>query len=100
MRINIEIDDVLMREAQRAFEHATKKKTVEEALRLMIRLRRQRKMNQDGVVLAQNLISSGPNLRPRVQPENDRQCLSGSDQLWVDRQRAHAFSGCSKNGVA
>jgi Arc/MetJ family transcription regulator len=36
MRTNIEIDDVLMREAQKASGHATKKQTVEEALRLMI----------------------------------------------------------------
>ena len=36
MLTNIEIDDVLMREAQKASGHATKKQTVEEALRLMI----------------------------------------------------------------
>lgn len=41
MRTNIEIDDALMAEAQKATGHATKKQTVEEALRLMIRLRRQ-----------------------------------------------------------
>ena len=37
----IEIDDALMAEAQKASGHATKKQTVEEALRLMIKLRRQ-----------------------------------------------------------
>ena len=42
MRTNIEIDDTLMAEAQKASGHATKKQTVEQALRLMIRLRRQR----------------------------------------------------------
>ena len=42
MRTNIDIDDALMAEAQKASGHATKKQTVEEALRLMIRLRRQR----------------------------------------------------------
>lgn len=42
MRTNIDIDDALMAEAQKACGHATKKQTVEEALRLMIRLRRQR----------------------------------------------------------
>ena len=42
MRTNIEIDDALMAEAQKASGHATKKKTVEEALRLMVRLHRQR----------------------------------------------------------
>jgi Arc/MetJ family transcription regulator len=42
MRTNIEIDDALMAEAQKASGHATKKQTVEEALRLMIRLRQQR----------------------------------------------------------
>jgi Arc/MetJ family transcription regulator len=41
MRTNIEIDDMLMAEAQKASGHATKKRTVEEALRLMIKLRRQ-----------------------------------------------------------
>ena len=42
MRTNIEIDDTLMAEAQKACGHATKKQTVEEALRLLVRLRRQR----------------------------------------------------------
>jgi Arc/MetJ family transcription regulator len=42
MRTNIEIDDALMAEAQRACGLATKKQTVEQALRLMIRLRQQR----------------------------------------------------------
>jgi len=41
VRTNIEIDDRLMAAAQKASGHATKKQTVEEALRLMIRLRRQ-----------------------------------------------------------
>jgi len=45
MRTNIEIDDVLMREAQKASGHATKKQTVEEALRLMIRLHRQHEVD-------------------------------------------------------
>ena len=47
MRTNVEIDDTLMTEAQKASGHATKKQTVEEALRLMIRLRRQQEV--DGV---------------------------------------------------
>ena len=42
MRTNIEIDNSLMAEAQKASGHATKKQTVEQALRLMIRLHRQR----------------------------------------------------------
>ena len=41
MRTNIEIDDVLMAEAQKAAGQQTKKQTVEQALRLMIRLRGQ-----------------------------------------------------------
>jgi Arc/MetJ family transcription regulator len=41
MRTNIEIDDTLMAEAQKASGQATKKDTVEQALRLMIRLRQQ-----------------------------------------------------------
>lgn len=42
MRTNIEIDDALMAEAQKASGHGTKRATVEEALRLMIKLRRQK----------------------------------------------------------
>jgi Arc/MetJ family transcription regulator len=45
MRTNIEIDDRLMAEAQKASGHATKKQTVEEALRLMVRLRRQQEVD-------------------------------------------------------
>jgi Arc/MetJ family transcription regulator len=41
MRTNIEIDDALMAEAQKASGQPTKKQTVEQALRLMIKLRRQ-----------------------------------------------------------
>jgi Arc/MetJ family transcription regulator len=44
MRTNIEIDDRLMADAQQVSGHATKKQTVEEALRLMIRLRRQQEV--------------------------------------------------------
>ena len=45
MRTNIEIDDALMAEAQKVSGRSTKKQTVEEALRLMIRLRRQHEVN-------------------------------------------------------
>ena len=41
MRTNIEIDDKLLREARKLSGRATKKATVEEALRLLVRLRRQ-----------------------------------------------------------
>ena len=44
MRTNIEIDDKLMAEAQKASGQATKRQTVEQALRLMIRLRRQQEV--------------------------------------------------------
>jgi Arc/MetJ family transcription regulator len=44
MRTNIEIDDVLMAEAQKASGQPTKKQTVEQALRLLIRLRQQREV--------------------------------------------------------
>ena len=46
MRTNIEIDDALMAEAQKASGESTKKQTVEQALRLMIKLRRQRKVDE------------------------------------------------------
>jgi Arc/MetJ family transcription regulator len=45
MRTNIEIDDALMAQAQKASGQATKKQTVEEALRLMIRLRGQKEVD-------------------------------------------------------
>jgi Arc/MetJ family transcription regulator len=45
MRTNIESDETLMTEAQKASGHTTKKQTVEEALRLMIRLRRQHEVD-------------------------------------------------------
>jgi Arc/MetJ family transcription regulator len=45
MRTNIEIDDTLMAEAQKASGQASKKQTVEEALRLMVRLRRQQEVD-------------------------------------------------------
>jgi Arc/MetJ family transcription regulator len=44
MRTNIEIDDALMAEAQKASGLPTKKQTVEQALRLLIRLRQQREV--------------------------------------------------------
>jgi Arc/MetJ family transcription regulator len=45
MRTNIDIDDALMAQAQKATGCATKKQTVEEALRLVIRLKRQREVD-------------------------------------------------------
>jgi Arc/MetJ family transcription regulator len=45
MRTNIEIDDRLMSQAQKVSGQATKKKTVEQALRLLIRLRRQQEVD-------------------------------------------------------
>lgn len=44
MRTNIEIDDALMAEAQKASGQATKKDTVAQALRLLIRLRQQKEV--------------------------------------------------------
>jgi Arc/MetJ family transcription regulator len=41
MRTTIEIDDDLMAEAQKASGQVTKKQTVEQALRLLVSLRRQ-----------------------------------------------------------
>ncbi len=45
MRTNIEIDNSLMAEAQKVSGHPTKKQTVEEALRLLVRLRRQKEVD-------------------------------------------------------
>jgi Arc/MetJ family transcription regulator len=44
MRTNIDIDDALMAEAQKVSGHATKKQTVEQALRLMVKLRGQQEI--------------------------------------------------------
>lgn len=45
MRTNIDIDDKLMADAQKASGLATKKQTVEQALRLMVKLRRQQEVD-------------------------------------------------------
>ncbi|MDO9706771.1 type II toxin-antitoxin system VapB family antitoxin [Paracraurococcus lichenis] len=46
MRTNIEIDDALIAEAMRLGAHPTKKAAVEEGLRLLVRLARQREAVQ------------------------------------------------------
>ena len=46
MRTTIEIENTLMAEAQKVSGHATKKQTVEQALRLMISLRRQHEVDK------------------------------------------------------
>jgi Arc/MetJ family transcription regulator len=46
MRTTIEIDDALMAEAQKVSGHASKKQTVEQALRLMIKLWRQQQVRK------------------------------------------------------
>jgi len=45
VRTNIDIDDALLADARRLSGHATKKATVEEALRLLVRLRRQKEVD-------------------------------------------------------
>jgi Arc/MetJ family transcription regulator len=46
MRTNIEIDNKLMAEARKVSGLGTKKQTVEQALRLMVRLRRQQEVGE------------------------------------------------------
>ena len=46
MRTNIDIDDTLLAKAQKASGLATKKATVEEGLRLLVRLRRQKDVDR------------------------------------------------------
>lgn len=46
MRTNIDIDDALLDEAQRLSGRMTKKATVEEALRLLVKLRRQKTIDR------------------------------------------------------
>jgi Arc/MetJ family transcription regulator len=46
MRTNIDIDDALLDEAQRLSGQTTKKATVEEALRLLVKLRRQKEVDK------------------------------------------------------
>ena len=45
MRTSIEIDDALMEQAQKASGNRNKKQTVEEALRLMVKLRGQQEVD-------------------------------------------------------
>jgi Arc/MetJ family transcription regulator len=52
MRTNIDIDDALMTEARKASGLATKKQIIEQALRLMIRLRRQQQVERAFIVSA------------------------------------------------
>lgn len=44
MRISVDIDDTLMADAQKALGGVSKKQAVEEALRLMVRMRRQQEV--------------------------------------------------------
>jgi Arc/MetJ family transcription regulator len=44
LRISIDVDDALMADAQKALGGASKRQTIEEALRLMVRLRRQQEV--------------------------------------------------------
>lgn len=46
MRTNIDIDDALLAAARKVSGRATKKATVEEALRLMVKLRRQKETDK------------------------------------------------------
>ncbi|MDG1278039.1 MAG: type II toxin-antitoxin system VapB family antitoxin [Algoriphagus sp.] len=46
MRTNIEIDDKLMEEAMKALGFNTKKATVEEGLRLIVRLKKQERIKE------------------------------------------------------
>ena len=46
MRTNIDIDDTLLGEAQKLSGQATKKATVEEALRLLVKLARQKDVDK------------------------------------------------------
>ena len=46
MRINIEVDDQLMKDAMRAAGTHTKRATVEQGLRLLVRLKRQAGMRR------------------------------------------------------
>lgn len=46
MRTNIDIDDALLAEARKLSGQATKKGTVDEALRLLVRLRRQQQVDR------------------------------------------------------
>ena len=46
MRTNIDIDDTLLAEARKLSGLTTKKGTIEEALRLLVRLRRQKEVDR------------------------------------------------------
>ncbi len=46
MRTNIVIDDMLMEEAMKVSDHQTKRETVEEALRLLVKIKHQSKIRK------------------------------------------------------
>jgi len=59
MRASIDIDEALLQRAMRATGFATKKAVVEEGLRLLVRLHRQRSLN----ALSNTTLPSEPEIR-------------------------------------
>jgi Arc/MetJ family transcription regulator len=96
MRINIEIDDALLTEAMEATGQATKRATVEQALRTLIRLRDEiatlRDLDLGRQVLARDAVrQQSPQLLVRTNIEID-------DDLLADAMRA-AASGIKRATV-
>lgn len=87
MRINIEIDDALLTEAMEATGQATKRATVEQALRTLIRLRDEiaalRDLDLARQVLARDAVRQSPQLLVRTNIEID-------DDLLAEAMRAAA----------
>ncbi|HUB48203.1 MAG TPA: type II toxin-antitoxin system VapB family antitoxin [Acetobacteraceae bacterium] len=64
MRINVDIDDALLAEAMQATGQTTKRATVEEALKTLVRMRESyqaiRKLEQSGLAAAPDLPGRKP----------------------------------------
>lgn len=79
MRTNIDIDDALMKKAMKASSTRTKKATVEEALRLMVRIRAQEalgnlfgKVQWEGDLKADRAKDKWQEAESRRQPDGTR----------------------------
>jgi hypothetical protein len=92
MRTNIVIDDKLMKQAMKASGNNTKKATVEEALRLLVRLRKQAGLRE--------FFGKFPDLdtAPLEAPEKDK--WAEADRRWEEEQKARRLKTQTKRKAA
>jgi len=86
MTTSIDVDDALLREAQRVAGHAAKEKTVEQALRLMIRLRQQQEVDA-----AFGKIP--PARQPRPKPDRAKKVIAVASLVGCGDRKLTAVTG-------